>query len=56
MVIPPEANLSVVARDLIHKLITDTNERLGINGVVEINAHPFFAGVDWKRIRETKAP
>jgi hypothetical protein len=27
-----------------------------MNGVDEIKAHPFFAGVDWKRIRDKKAP
>lgn len=32
------------------------DERLGINGVEEIKAHPFFAGIDWKRLREKKAP
>jgi hypothetical protein len=25
-------------------------------GVEEIKAHPFFAGTDWKNIRNTKAP
>lgn len=56
LVIPPEANLSPAAIDLIKRLITDSNERLGINGVEEIKAHPFFAGTDWKRIREKRAP
>ena len=32
------------------------DERLGVNGVEEIKVHPFFAGVDWKRIRDKKAP
>ena len=32
------------------------DERLGVNGVEEIKIHPFFAGVDWKRIRDKKAP
>eukprot|EP01017_Pseudomicrothorax_dubius_P050258 TRINITY_DN9481_c0_g1_i4.p1 TRINITY_DN9481_c0_g1~~TRINITY_DN9481_c0_g1_i4.p1 ORF type:complete len:536 (-),score=163.67 TRINITY_DN9481_c0_g1_i4:835-2442(-) len=56
LVIPAEANLSPEAIDLLRRLITDANERLGINGVEEIKAHPFFAGVDFKRIREKKAP
>ena len=34
----------------------DSNERLGINGVNEIKAHPFFVGVDWKNIRNKKPP
>ncbi len=54
--IPPEANLSPASADLIRKLITDANERLGVNGVEEIKAHPFFSGIDWKNIREKKAP
>jgi serine/threonine kinase 38 len=51
-----DANLSPAAADLIRRLIADHNERLGINGVGEIKVHPFFIGVDWKRIREKKAP
>lgn len=54
--IPPEAKLSPSSIDLIRRLITDANERLGVNGVEEIKAHPFFYGIDWKRIREKKAP
>lgn len=54
-VIPPEANLSPASIDLLRRLISDPNERLGVNGVEEIKAHPFFAGIDWKRIRDKKA-
>lgn len=36
--------------------MADKNERLGINGISEIKAHPFFFGIDWKNIREKKAP
>eukprot|EP01017_Pseudomicrothorax_dubius_P038277 TRINITY_DN5709_c0_g1_i2.p1 TRINITY_DN5709_c0_g1~~TRINITY_DN5709_c0_g1_i2.p1 ORF type:complete len:356 (-),score=83.43 TRINITY_DN5709_c0_g1_i2:86-1153(-) len=56
LVIPSEANLTLEATDLINRLLTDANERLGVNGVEEIKAHPFFIGIDWKRIREKTAP
>jgi serine/threonine kinase 38 len=42
--------------DLLRRLICHPSERLGCNGVDEIKAHPFFKGVDWKRIREINAP
>ncbi len=54
--LPQEANLSPASADLIKRLITDSNERLGVNGAGEIKAHPFFAGIDWKKIRDKKAP
>jgi protein-serine/threonine kinase len=50
---PEEANLSPEARDLILKLCCEESERLTFRG---IQAHPFFRGVDWDRIREQKAP
>lgn len=34
----------------------DVNDRLGINGVDEIKAHPFFKGIDWKNLRNCDAP
>ena len=54
--IPPEANISSSAVDLIKRLVADPHERLGVNGVEEIKAHPFFFGIEWNKIREKKAP
>jgi hypothetical protein len=51
-----ESKLSVAATDLIKKLICDNRVRLGVNGVEEIKAHPFFKGINWKNIRNQKAP
>jgi len=45
-VIPPEAKLSKSSIDLIKRLVADPQDRLGIMGVEEIKAHPFFAGID----------
>jgi hypothetical protein len=36
--------------DTVDNYILD--ERLGLNGVGEIKAHPFFYGVNWEKIRE----
>lgn len=49
--IPPEAEISPEAQDLILKLITDRNSRLGRNGANEIKSHSFFTGIDWDNLR-----
>lgn len=33
------------------KLVTDAKDRLGINGVDEIKAHPFFRNINWAKLR-----
>ena len=42
--------------DLIRKLISGPKERLGINGVQEIKAHPFFVGIEWKKLSQKRPP
>ena len=54
--VPRDAGLSVEAKDLLTRLITEPENRLGRNGVAEIKSHPFFEGVDWENLRELKAP
>ena len=54
--IPDDIVLSREAEDLIAKMINNSNERLGKNGVEEIKAHPFFKNVNWNNIRNTEAP
>lgn len=55
-VIPTEANLSAPAVDILKRLITDSDERLGKNGADEIKAHPFFQGTDWEGLCKQSAP
>ena len=54
--IPDNIIVSKEAEDLISKMINNSDERLGKNGVEEIKAHPFFRDVDWDNIRNIKAP
>lgn len=54
--IPKEATLGANAQDLLLKMITDADVRLGRNGADEIKAHPFFNGFDWNGLRQRKAP
>jgi hypothetical protein len=45
-----------MAKDLIFKLCTDEEKRLGNNGANEIKGHSFFHGVDFTgNLRKTKA-
>jgi serine/threonine kinase 38 len=55
-VIPPEANLSPAATDILKRLISDSEVRLGRNGCDEIKNHPFFEGLDWSGLRKQQAP
>ena len=54
--IPSKINISEEAKDLIFKMISNSNNRLGKNGADEIKKHPFFNGVDWDNIRNSKPP
>ena len=54
--IPADAELSPEAENLILKMVSPAENRLGVQGVEEIMKHPFFRGVDWNNIRKTKAP
>ena len=54
--VPPEIKLSKEAMDLMKRMISDPNKRLGKNGADEIKAHPFFKDVDWENIREKMKP
>lgn len=56
LLIPSEANLSPAATDILKRLMCDAENRLGANGVDELKAHPFFDGLDWKHLRNAKAP
>ena len=55
-VIPPEANLSQAAADILKRFITDSDNRLGRNGCDEIKNHPFFENFDWSKLRQQQAP
>lgn len=52
LVFPPEASLSVAAKDLIQRLICDASKRLNWE---DIKRHPFFKGIKWDKLRSNKA-
>ena len=54
--IPDDVQLSNEAKNLINRMVSSPENRLGVNGVEEIKNHPFFKGVDWDNIRNTRAP
>lgn len=53
---PEDIHISTESEDLIRRLLTDADHRLGRNGAEEVKAHPFFRGVNWNAIRQFHAP
>ena len=53
---PSKCKASDICKDLILKLVSNPEKRLGKNGSSEIKAHPFFKGINWLKIREMKPP
>lgn len=59
LVFPDEVEITIIARDLISKLITDV--KAGVTGrssrldFAGMKKHPFFSGIDWENMRKTKA-
>lgn len=52
--LPPD-ELSPIAKDFIDRLLNpNPHRRLGANGAEEVKSHPFFEGVDWNNLLETK--
>ncbi|EPX74658.1 AGC/NDR protein kinase Orb6 [Schizosaccharomyces octosporus yFS286] len=56
LVFPNDIHLSFEARDLMNRLMTDSEHRLGRGGVTEIMQHPYFNGIDWDNLRSSPAP
>lgn len=52
--IPKEARLSNNSQDLIRRLIAPASDRA--KGVNELKVHPFFRGIDWDGLRNSRAP
>ncbi|XBW36696.1 hypothetical protein QEN19_002271 [Hanseniaspora menglaensis] len=54
---PDDIHVSYEAEDLIRRLLTHSDQRLGRHGGADdIKKHPFFRGVDWNTIRQVEAP
>ncbi len=53
---PDNIKVSREAIDLLKRLITSSDKRLGKNGIEEIKRHPWFRGINWKNILNRKAP
>ena len=52
----PNNQLEYEADDLIRKLCTDPNDRIGRDGADEIKGHPYFSGVDFMCLHQQTAP
>ncbi|KAF8093558.1 hypothetical protein N665_0383s0183 [Sinapis alba] len=57
LVFPEDARLTPEARDLICRLLCDSDHRLGSHGAgaEQIKAHPWFKDVEWEKLYEMDA-
>ncbi|KAK8785354.1 hypothetical protein V5799_008281, partial [Amblyomma americanum] len=56
LVFPPEVPISEDARALVQGFCSEADRRVGAQGgLAQIQAQPFFRGVDWEHIRERPA-
>mmetsp|Transcript_43962 Transcript_43962/g.70673 ORF Transcript_43962/g.70673 Transcript_43962/m.70673 type:complete len:460 (-) Transcript_43962:259-1638(-) len=53
LVFPAEANLSRHSEDMMRKLMTDQNSRIGFS---DLKKHPFFTNIDWSKLRNERGP
>jgi hypothetical protein len=53
---PEDPKISPEAENLIRKLMSPSETRLGLSGSTEIKKHPFFRGLDWESVRNVKPP
>ncbi|TFK19767.1 kinase-like protein [Coprinopsis marcescibilis] len=51
-----EAGISIEFQDLLHRLLTDADKRLGRRNIMEITDHPFFHGINWSTLPSQSAP
>ena len=50
-------NCDPLSKDLIERLLKkEPSERIGAADIEEVKNHPFFEGIDWATLRETKPP
>lgn len=52
----PKNKVSPEAVDLMRRLITDVDKRLGYHGAEEIKSHAFFKGIDWENMKKAVPP
>lgn len=53
----PEDRASPAARDLIRRLLCESQNRFGgRRGLEEFKEHPFFEGIDWDHLADAEAP